>query len=81
MGSSLGQDGEVKREETKIEECGNCDQDRGTNGTVSQKLSVTQILPWQQPPVVLDQEVEAEEASVDANVLDTEGGRHQQSCQ
>ena len=81
MSSSFGQDCEVKREETKIEKCWNSDQDGCTDSTISQQLSVTEILLWQQPPVVLDQEVETEEAGVDADVLDTERGGHEQCRQ
>ena len=78
MSSCLGQDGEVKREEAEIEKCWNGDQDGCSDDAVGQKLSVTQILPWQESPVVLDQEVETEEAGVDADVFDAEGGGHEQ---
>ena len=72
VGPRLAQDGEVDGEEAEVEEGGDGQEDGDPGHEVAHQLPITEILPGQQPPVVLGQQVEAEEAGVDPDILHTE---------
>ena len=75
VGPRLAQDGEVDGEEAEVEEGGDGYEDGDPGHEVAHQLPITEILPGQQPPVVLGQQVEAEEAGVDPDILHTETRR------
>ena len=67
----LGEDGEVQPEEAEVECCGDESEDGDPRGAVGEQLPVGQRLVGQQAPVVLHQQVPAQEAGVDPDILHT----------
>ena len=72
VSASLGEDGEVEREESEVDDAGDESEKSDPGDTVHQQVTITQILPRQQTPEILSQEIDAEDAGVDSNILDTE---------